>query len=159
MRTAASIFMWLRIIAESNASFSIRRAENRATFSGSNPSKARRYYCLTDDKSFIFVTIQSEMGYGCSETDFSSSVLRATFLSVSPHPTKARKSNPFYRSAGATHSGKLGGSIRVNDFRNGINVFASPQPGVGPSAKRFFHQLENCPAILVMTLTHAKRPI
>src|SRR6266851_2684111 len=35
--------MRLRIIAESNASVSIRRAENRATFSGSNSSKARRY--------------------------------------------------------------------------------------------------------------------
>src|SRR6267143_2958954 len=43
LRTAASIFMRLRIIAESNASVSIRRAENRATFSGSNSSKARRY--------------------------------------------------------------------------------------------------------------------
>jgi len=43
LRTAASIFMRLRIIAESNASVSIRRAENRATFSGSNSSKARQY--------------------------------------------------------------------------------------------------------------------
>jgi hypothetical protein len=42
LRTAASIFMRLRMMSEFNASFSIRRTEYRATFWGSNPSKARR---------------------------------------------------------------------------------------------------------------------
>jgi hypothetical protein len=41
LRTAASIFSRLRMISEFNRSFSIRRAEYRATFSGSNPLKAR----------------------------------------------------------------------------------------------------------------------